>query len=202
MGRFWNLKLWNTRSLSWLVEDYSCCVCVCVSANKEYYHQWSVEECHGCSLDLSAFTIEELDNITSEYTLKNTVSPCSFSFSVEHRVLDPALRFCSVSAIRSPSFSRWLPALSLRAPGHVLDGGVVPVGEGRVRIPPVFHPAALQARVPPGDHVFRASRSAGRQHLLQQHDALPPASLGLLHWLRSAHTTWSEDLEKDDGSGS
>ncbi|XP_059210771.1 period circadian protein homolog 1b [Centropristis striata] len=43
-----------------------------VRANKEYYHQWSVEECHGCSLDLSAFTIEELDNITSEYTLKNT----------------------------------------------------------------------------------------------------------------------------------
>ncbi|KAM4611695.1 period circadian protein homolog 1b [Polymixia lowei] len=43
-----------------------------VRANQEYYHQWSVEECHGCSLDLSMFTIEELDNITSEYTLKNT----------------------------------------------------------------------------------------------------------------------------------
>uniref|UniRef100_A0A3Q3ABB5 Period circadian clock 1b n=1 Tax=Kryptolebias marmoratus TaxID=37003 RepID=A0A3Q3ABB5_KRYMA len=43
-----------------------------VRANREYYHQWSVEECHGCSLDLSTFTIEELDNITSEYTLKNT----------------------------------------------------------------------------------------------------------------------------------
>ncbi|XP_045920095.1 period circadian protein homolog 1b isoform X2 [Micropterus dolomieu] len=43
-----------------------------VRANKEYYHQWSVEECHGCSLDLSTFTIEELDNITSEYALKNT----------------------------------------------------------------------------------------------------------------------------------
>ncbi|KAK9524780.1 hypothetical protein VZT92_017148 [Zoarces viviparus] len=43
-----------------------------VRANKEYYHQWSVEECHDYSLDLSAFTIEELDNITSEYTLKNT----------------------------------------------------------------------------------------------------------------------------------
>ncbi|XP_063756718.1 period circadian protein homolog 1b isoform X2 [Eleginops maclovinus] len=43
-----------------------------VRANKEYYHQWSVEECQGCSLDLSAFTIDELDNITSEYTLKNT----------------------------------------------------------------------------------------------------------------------------------
>lgn len=37
-----------------------------------------MEECHGCSLDLSAFTIEELDNITSEYTLKNTVRPESF----------------------------------------------------------------------------------------------------------------------------
>ncbi len=52
-------------------------------ANKEYYHQWSVEECHGCSLDLSAFTIEELDNITSEYTLKNTVSLHSFSLFTE-----------------------------------------------------------------------------------------------------------------------
>ncbi|XP_062850297.1 period circadian protein homolog 1b isoform X2 [Trichomycterus rosablanca] len=43
-----------------------------VQANQEYYHQWNVEECHGCSLDLSTFTIEELDNITSEYNLKNT----------------------------------------------------------------------------------------------------------------------------------
>uniref|UniRef100_A0A8B9J420 Period circadian clock 1a n=1 Tax=Astyanax mexicanus TaxID=7994 RepID=A0A8B9J420_ASTMX len=43
-----------------------------VRANQEYYHQWSVEESHGCCLDLSAFTIEELDNITSEYQLQNT----------------------------------------------------------------------------------------------------------------------------------
>ncbi|XP_048041574.1 period circadian protein homolog 1b isoform X1 [Megalobrama amblycephala] len=43
-----------------------------VRANQEYYHQWNVEECHGCSLDLSTFTVEELDNITCEYTLKNT----------------------------------------------------------------------------------------------------------------------------------
>lgn len=43
-----------------------------VRANQEYYHQWNVEECHGCSLDLSTFTIDELDNITSEYTLTNT----------------------------------------------------------------------------------------------------------------------------------
>ncbi|KAL0970479.1 hypothetical protein UPYG_G00242630 [Umbra pygmaea] len=50
-----------------------------VRANQEYYHQWSVEECLGCSLDLSAYTIEELDNITSEYTLKN---PDTFSMAV------------------------------------------------------------------------------------------------------------------------
>ncbi|KAL6472124.1 hypothetical protein MHYP_G00183120 [Metynnis hypsauchen] len=43
-----------------------------VRANQEYYHQWSVEENHGCCLDLSAFTVEELDNITSEYALQNT----------------------------------------------------------------------------------------------------------------------------------
>ncbi|KAJ8337810.1 hypothetical protein SKAU_G00367760 [Synaphobranchus kaupii] len=43
-----------------------------VRANQEYYHQWNVEENHGCSLDLSTFTFEELDNITSEYTMKNT----------------------------------------------------------------------------------------------------------------------------------
>ncbi|XP_026871113.2 period circadian protein homolog 1a [Electrophorus electricus] len=42
-----------------------------VRANQEYYHQWSIEENQGCCLDLSAFTIEELDNITSEYTLRN-----------------------------------------------------------------------------------------------------------------------------------
>ncbi|XP_051973080.1 period circadian protein homolog 1a [Xyrauchen texanus] len=43
-----------------------------VRANQEYYHQWSIEESHGCCLDLSSYTIEELDNITSEYTLQNT----------------------------------------------------------------------------------------------------------------------------------
>lgn len=58
-------------------------------ANKEYYHQWSVEECHGCSLDLSAFTIEELDNITSEYTLKNTVSSHGLSLKPHTGLTDP-----------------------------------------------------------------------------------------------------------------
>lgn len=65
----WSCVTLCTESQNFLV-DHS----FCPAANKEYYHQWSVEDCQGCSLDLSAFTIEELDNITSEYTLKNTVS--------------------------------------------------------------------------------------------------------------------------------
>ena len=52
-------------------------------ANQEYYHQWSVEETHGCSLDLSAFTTDELDNITSEYTLQNTVRLYNCSFELK-----------------------------------------------------------------------------------------------------------------------
>lgn len=60
-------SLLSTESQHFLVVSFY------LTANKEYYHQWSVEDCQGCSLDLSAFTIEELDNITSEYTLKNTV---------------------------------------------------------------------------------------------------------------------------------
>ncbi|MBN3301621.1 PER1 protein, partial [Amia calva] len=43
-----------------------------VRANQEYYHQWAVEDNQNSSLDLSTYTIDELENITSEYTLKNT----------------------------------------------------------------------------------------------------------------------------------
>nr|VAX54206.1 period circadian clock 1a [Squalius torgalensis] len=43
-----------------------------VRANQEYYHQRSEDESHGCCLDLSSFTIEELDNVTSEYIVQNT----------------------------------------------------------------------------------------------------------------------------------
>lgn len=136
----------------------------CLSAaNKEYYHQWSVEECHGCSLDLSAFTVEELDNITSEYTLKNTVS-------VQATPLNAAL----CPALTSPASP---------VAGHLHHGRVLPVGESRVRVAAGLVPAALQARVSPGDYFFRAPGSPRRQHLLQQHGALPPAPLGFLHRL-------------------
>lgn len=72
-------------------------------ANKEYYHQWSVEECHGCSLDLSAFTIEELDNITSEYTLKNTVSFNIYTIVALDIVFSSPKVFPAVSVLVKPS---------------------------------------------------------------------------------------------------
>lgn len=108
-------------------------------ANKEYYHQWSVEECHGCSLDLSAFTIEELDNITSEYTLKNTVgSETSFQTAAS---FDPSI----LTPVNPP--------VSLLS-GHFLHSRVLPVWKGGVRVPAGLLPPALQARVSPGNCVF------------------------------------------------
>ncbi|XP_041093298.1 LOW QUALITY PROTEIN: period circadian protein homolog 1-like [Polyodon spathula] len=43
-----------------------------VRGNQQYFHQWAQYERQPCSLDLSAFTIEELENITSACSLKNT----------------------------------------------------------------------------------------------------------------------------------
>ncbi|XP_072255471.1 period circadian protein homolog 1 isoform X2 [Pyxicephalus adspersus] len=50
-----------------------------VRANQEYYQQWTIDESQPCSLDMSSFTIEEVESITSEYTLKN---PDTFSVAV------------------------------------------------------------------------------------------------------------------------
>lgn len=111
------------------------------AANREYYHQWSVEECHGCSLDLSTFTIEELDNITSEYTLKNTVKKQNPTESV-------FVPFrCSLQifkASKRKSRERWkLEACLVFSLGHVLHGRIVLVGESGVRLAPVLVSAAL-----------------------------------------------------------
>lgn len=79
----------------------------CLPANKEYYHQWSVEDCQGCSLDLSAFTIEELDNITSEYTLKNTVGFHAKFHAVRVVVMSASVEtHCRVKC-ESPFFRRY-----------------------------------------------------------------------------------------------
>ncbi|KAM4677800.1 period circadian protein homolog 1 isoform 2-T3 [Discoglossus pictus] len=50
-----------------------------VRANQEYYQQWTIDETQPCSLDMSSFTIEEVESVTSEYTLKN---PDTFSVAV------------------------------------------------------------------------------------------------------------------------
>uniref|UniRef100_A0A8C8ZZE8 Period circadian regulator 1 n=1 Tax=Prolemur simus TaxID=1328070 RepID=A0A8C8ZZE8_PROSS len=44
-----------------------------VQANQEYYQQWSLEEGEPCAMDMSTYTLEELEHITSEYTLRNQV---------------------------------------------------------------------------------------------------------------------------------
>ncbi|KAJ6653046.1 hypothetical protein lerEdw1_010132 [Lerista edwardsae] len=50
-----------------------------VQASQDYYQQWTIDESQPCNLDMSTYTIEELENITSEYTLKN---PDTFSVAV------------------------------------------------------------------------------------------------------------------------
>ncbi|XP_039603048.1 period circadian protein homolog 1b isoform X1 [Polypterus senegalus] len=47
-----------------------------VKANQDYYHQWTADENQTCKLDLTSYTVEELENITSKYTLKNTDTFC------------------------------------------------------------------------------------------------------------------------------
>ncbi|CAJ0942751.1 unnamed protein product [Ranitomeya imitator] len=50
-----------------------------VRANQEYYQQWTIDESQPCSLDMSSFTIEEVESVTSEYTLKK---PDTFSVAI------------------------------------------------------------------------------------------------------------------------
>lgn len=48
-------------------------------ANEEYFQLQRINDSHPSGLDVSSYTIEEIDSITSEYTLKNNVScvpPC------------------------------------------------------------------------------------------------------------------------------
>ncbi|XP_061446782.1 period circadian protein homolog 1 isoform X2 [Rhineura floridana] len=42
-----------------------------VQASHDYYQQWTIDDSQPCNLDMSTYTIEELENVTSEYTLKN-----------------------------------------------------------------------------------------------------------------------------------
>lgn len=44
------------------------------AANEEYYQMLMINDSQPPGLDVSSYTIDELNSITSEYTLKNTVS--------------------------------------------------------------------------------------------------------------------------------
>lgn len=45
-----------------------------LAANEEYYQLLMINDSQPSGLDVSSYTIEEIDSITSEYTLKNNVS--------------------------------------------------------------------------------------------------------------------------------
>lgn len=45
----------------------------CLTANEEYYQLLMINDSQPSGLDVSSYTIEEIDSITSEYTLKNNV---------------------------------------------------------------------------------------------------------------------------------
>lgn len=47
--------------------------CVFLAANEEYYQLLMTNDSQHSGLDVSSYTIEEIDSITSEYTLKNNV---------------------------------------------------------------------------------------------------------------------------------
>lgn len=47
---------------------------MCVAANEEYYQLLMTNHSQPSVLDVSSYTIEEIDSITSEYTLRNNVS--------------------------------------------------------------------------------------------------------------------------------
>ncbi|XP_044273218.1 period circadian protein homolog 1 isoform X1 [Varanus komodoensis] len=50
-----------------------------VQASQDYYQQWTIDERQPCNLDMPTCTIEELENITAEYILKN---PDTFSVAI------------------------------------------------------------------------------------------------------------------------
>uniref|UniRef100_A0A8B9GPI3 Period circadian clock 1a n=1 Tax=Astyanax mexicanus TaxID=7994 RepID=A0A8B9GPI3_ASTMX len=113
-----------------------------VRANQEYYHQWSVEESHGCCLDLSAFTIEELDNITSEYQLQNTDT-----FSV-------AVSFLSGKVVYiSPQASSLLRCKPERLQGAVFSEFLAPQDVS------TFYSSTAPCRLPPWASCTRAASS-------------------------------------------
>lgn len=79
-------------------------------ANQEYYQQWSLEEGEACAMDMSTYTLEELEHITSEYTLRNQVSgspasPSSLTLIPTAMASESTLVFPLLPRIPSPWLS-------------------------------------------------------------------------------------------------
>lgn len=75
--------LWSVRILSSLL-----------TANEEYYQLLRINERQPLGLDVSSYTVEEIDSITSEYTLKNNVSHPYVHLPTCSSVTDCTLTFC------------------------------------------------------------------------------------------------------------
>lgn len=63
-------------------------------ANEEYYQLLMINDSQPPGLDVSSYTIEEIDSITSEYTLKNNVSHPHGPLTPFSPVSGRALNFC------------------------------------------------------------------------------------------------------------
>lgn len=73
LARVWAIYVWGSVSLRYTNTHLH------PPANQDYYQQWSLEEGEPCAMDMSTYTLEELEHITSEYTLRNQVC-CGLAF--------------------------------------------------------------------------------------------------------------------------
>lgn len=59
---------------------------LCFAANEEYYQMLMINDSQPPGFDVSSYTIEEINSITSEYTLKNTVK--TFNIYITIKILE------------------------------------------------------------------------------------------------------------------
>lgn len=55
----------------------------CFAANEEYYQMLMINDSQPPGFDVSSYTIEEINRITSEYTLKNTASTSNLHLTIK-----------------------------------------------------------------------------------------------------------------------
>ncbi|XP_036692660.1 period circadian protein homolog 1 isoform X4 [Balaenoptera musculus] len=121
-----------------------------VQANQECYQQWSLEEGEPCAMDMSTYTLEELEHITSEYTLRN-----QDTFSVAVSFLTGRIVYiseqagillhCKQDVFRGARFSELL------APQDV---GVFYGSTAPSRLPTWGTGASAAPRIPPDKRIF------------------------------------------------